>query len=311
MGRNIAFGNFLGKASIPMLTLHSSLNIIFTHYVRRYNSTFLTSSAVFLSELFKFLLCFGILAVQHQSKIFDHLEIHFRRSQLGKLIIPAALFTLQNNLFYMANTNLDSITYQITYQFKIVTTAFFSYVILAKHFSKTQVFSLAVLLFGIVLIQIEDSAADLFSGKAKDNQLIGFGQVIVASISSGFTNVYLEKIYKSSDDTLLIKNLQLSLLSIPISIGNILIQDGATVSQRGLFYAYDVPVLTLVLFNALGGLIISLVLKHHDNITKIFSTSVSIILTFVLSVYLFDKRVNEYFMFGLIHVFVSIYLYYF
>ncbi|KAL1452953.1 hypothetical protein WDU94_007135 [Cyamophila willieti] len=311
MGQNTALVNVLGKVSIPMLTLHSSLNIILTHYVRRYNSSFLTSSAVFISEVFKFVLCLAILAGQQQSKIFAHLEIHFRRSQLGKLFIPAVLFTLQNNLFYMANTNLDSITYQITYQFKIVTTAFFSYVILAKHFSKTQIFSLAVLLFGIVLIQIDVSAADLYGGRTNNNQLLGFGQVIVASITSGFTNVYLEKIYKSSDDTLLIKNLQLSLLSIPISIGNILIQDGSTVRERGLFYAYDFPVLTLVLFNALGGLIISLVLKHHDNITKIFSTSVSIILTFVLSVYLFDKRINEYFTLGLIHVFVSIYLYYF
>lgn len=127
----------------------------------------------------------------------------------------------------------------------------------------------------------------------------------------GFTSVYLEKLYKTGEDTLLIKNIQLALLSIPISMLNMLVQDFAIVRQHGIFHAYDALVLGDILFNALGGLIISLVLKHHDNITKIFSTSVSIILTFLLSVILFDKRINEFFTFGLIHVFVSIYLYYF
>ncbi|XP_026676644.1 UDP-N-acetylglucosamine transporter-like [Diaphorina citri] len=223
------------------------------------------------------------------------------------------MFTLQNNLFYMANTNLDSITYQITYQLKIITTALFSYLLLSKRFTKTQVFSLGVLLFGIVLIQIDESASESISRKSDNgNQLIGFGQVILASVSSGFTSVYLERIYKADgDDTLLIKNLQLSLLSIPISMINVLLQDSDTVSQHGLFFGYDGLVLTDVLFNALGGLIISLVLKHHDNITKIFSTSVSIVVTFVLSVFLFEKRFNEHFMIGMVHVFISIYLYYF
>ncbi|KAI5723333.1 hypothetical protein M8J76_004458 [Diaphorina citri] len=303
MTRCSAAAHILGKASIPLLTLHSSVNIILTHYVRCQNTDFLTSSAVFISEVFKLAFCLFVLVGQQGTNLRLYLAAHFRLIQLVKLVVPAAMFTLQNNLFYMANTNLDSITYQITYQLKIITTALFSYLLLSKRFTKTQVFSLGVLLFGIVLIQIDESASESISRKSDNgNQLIGFG----------FTSVYLERIYKADgDDTLLIKNLQLSLLSIPISMINVLLQDSDTVSQHGLFFGYDGLVLTDVLFNALGGLIISLVLKHHDNITKIFSTSVSIVVTFVLSVFLFEKRFNEHFMIGMVHVFISIYLYYF
>jgi Nucleotide-sugar transporter. len=53
-------------------------------------------------------------------------------------------------------------------------------------FSLFQVFSLGVLLFGIVLIQIDESASESISRKSDNgNQLIGFGQVILASVSSG------------------------------------------------------------------------------------------------------------------------------
>lgn len=311
MGRSNTLVSCLSKASVPMLTLHCSLNIILTHHVRLHNASFLSSTAVFISEVFKFVLCFLCLLLQERSNIGKYLRPHFQSSQMVTLCIPALLFTIQNNLFYLANTNLDSITYQITYQFKTVTTAFFSFLLLRKVFSKTQVFSLFVLMFGIVLIQIENSAADLLGKESNGNQLLGLCQVAFASLTSGFTSVYLEKIYKSSDNTLLVKNLQLSLLSMPISIGNMLILDFSTLSHHGAFYSFDWLVLATVLFNAVGGLIIALVLTHHDNIIKIFSTSVSIVLTCILSVYLFEKHINEFFTFGLIHVFISIYLYYF
>jgi UDP-sugar transporter A1/2/3 len=50
--------------------------------------------------------------------------------EMLKLSVPSFLYTVQNNLLYLALTNLDAATYQVCYQLKILTTAVFSMVLL-------------------------------------------------------------------------------------------------------------------------------------------------------------------------------------
>ena len=49
------------------------------------------------------------------------------------------------------------------------------------------------------------------------NPLVGLGAVIVACLLSGFAGIYFEKILKGSDVTVWMRNIQLSVVAIPIS----------------------------------------------------------------------------------------------
>lgn len=70
------------------------------------------------------------------------------------LAVPACAYIVQNNLLIFALTILDAATYQVTYQLKILTTAYFSVTMLDKQLSIRQWVSLLLLMTGVALIHI-------------------------------------------------------------------------------------------------------------------------------------------------------------
>ena len=56
-----------------------------------------------------------------------------------------------------------------------------------------------------------------------DQALFGLLCVVVACVLSGFSGIYFEKILKTSDLSLWMKNIQLAVLSVPISAFTMLV----------------------------------------------------------------------------------------
>ena len=86
-------------------------------------------------------------------------------------------------------------------------------------------------------------------------------------------------------------------------------KDWAAIQEGGLFQGFDAVVVLVVIFEALGGLIVSVVIKHADNILKTLATSLSIVTSSVVSYFLLDFRVTGLFVVGAACIFGSIHLY--
>ena len=93
---------------------------------------YLASTAVFIMEVMKLVICCLVIAYQSSGNLLEELNTHVIHApmELLKLSVPSFLYTVQNNLLYLALTNLDAATYQVCYQLKILTTAVFSAVLL-------------------------------------------------------------------------------------------------------------------------------------------------------------------------------------
>ena len=65
------------------------------------------------------------------------------------------------------------------------------------------------------------------------------------------------------------RNIQLSILAIPLGVMVCATKHGSAISENGFFHGYDAFVAYLVALNATGGLLVAVVVKYADNILKV------------------------------------------
>ncbi|KAG6039657.1 hypothetical protein E4U41_002325 [Claviceps citrina] len=140
----------------------------------------------------------------------------------------------------------------------------------------------------------------------------GVSAVLISAIVSGLAGVYFEKLLKESatNASVWMRNVQLSLYSlIAAFLGGCVYQDGAGIREHGFFEGYNAVVWAAILLQAAGGLLASLVIRDADNIVKNFATSISIVISFIFSMWIFDFAVNMTFLLGTSLVLLATYIY--
>jgi UDP-galactose transporter len=283
---------------------------------------YLTSTAVLMNEVLKLAIASAIafrdtsrnLPNASYSSVARTLYNQAFSSDSWKLAIPAALYTFQNSLQYIAVSNLDAATFQVTYQLKILTTAIFSVTMLRRRLSGKQWLSLVILMVGVAVVTVFSSSnhsspshshsghqkRDLKSTQALTsknppmNSAIGLMAVITACATSGLAGVYFEKVLKDSAKvTLWVRNVQMSFYSLfPALFIGCIFKDGREIQKIGFFAGYNNVVWAAIICQAVGGLLVALVVNYADNIAKNFATSISIILSFFASVWLFNFQIT-------------------
>ncbi|CAL7944466.1 unnamed protein product [Xylocopa violacea] len=279
----------------------------------RSGDMFLSSTAVLMAEVVKLLTCLILVFIEEGNfpKFCTSLHTNIIKQPIDtlKVSVPSLLYIIQNNLLYVSASNLDAATYQVTYQLKILTTAFFAVVILRRSLRSNQWGGLILLVTGVVLVQLAQSSDNSSSTGMKQNRLLGFSTALSACFLSGFAGIYFEKILKDSDISVWMRNIQLSFLSLPFGLITCFVSDSKTIQKQGFFFGYDLFVWYLIVLQAGGGLIVAMVVKYADNILKGFATSLAIIISCIASIYFFDFNLTLQFSVGAILVICSIFLY--
>ena len=313
-------------------------------------------TAVLLNELLKGSISLAIAFIQIDpyasdtpqlglttGRFWNPSKIFLRMRRLGrevfspdcwKLSIPAILYgvyfltchqrpshsllpqVIQNNLQYVAATNLEAATFQVSYQMKILTTAAFSVLLLRKQLSASQWVALFFLAIGVGIVQIQTGASNstktaslLFQGTSM-NALKGFLAVVAACFTSGLAGVYFEMVLKNSQTDLWIRNVQLSAFSLlPALIPILITEHSRSGLIQSLFQNFGAWAWATVGIQVLGGLVTAMVIKYSDNILKGFATSLSIVISFLASVALFNFQITFTFILGSVIVLIATWLY--
>mmetsp|Transcript_88981 Transcript_88981/g.248490 ORF Transcript_88981/g.248490 Transcript_88981/m.248490 type:complete len:365 (-) Transcript_88981:98-1192(-) len=299
---------WLAYAALVMLTAQNSSAVLVMRYTRATETQnhFLPQTAVIMQELLKALTSMALVLNQHGT-----LSTTFEdRGELLKSGIPAFLYLVQNNLQYLGLSYLQAAIFQVTYQLKILSTAILSVVILGKSLKGQQWAALVVLTIGVVVVQLSEMSQS--QGKTGSSNLtLGLTFTLMATLSSGLAGVYTEKLFKGGSKLdLWQRNTQLGLYSVIIGCGGLVTTgQSATVLELGFFHGYTMVTFASIALQGLGGLLIAIVIKYTDNIMKNIATSLSIVLSAVVSVFVFDSQLTVIFFVGAFLVNAAAYWY--
>ena len=308
----------LGILSMFLLVFQGTALALTLRYSRAKAETpYLPSVAVIWTEALKLIICIAAqlaTCTTEASSKGEPIQNEMRRQyrdilhKSTPLLVPAALFVLQQVLVIVAASHLDAIMFQIFSQsFKIIPTAIFAVWLLGQHLSCMQWSSLPVLVVGVTLVTLNKSTD---GGVAGGNWLLGMTASSFSGLSSAYAGVYFEKYVKGKHSaSLWVRNLQLSLYGLPLSIGYALLKDQQAIMSRGMMQGFTWLTWAVVWCQVFGGLIVGMVVKYADNILKNFANAVSVILTVVLSIPLFGLIPSINFLLGVAVVLLSVFMY--
>ena len=111
---------FVKYLSLFLFCSQNAVLILVMRYVRvRPGDLFMSTTVVIVVEFCKFSFCLGLIFYQEGLSLWglsDHLHENIFSQPMDclKISVPSIVYTLQNNLIYIAVSNLDAATFQVS-----------------------------------------------------------------------------------------------------------------------------------------------------------------------------------------------------
>lgn len=249
----------------------------------------IVTSSVLSCELAKVVCAVLLLAKEGNTKK------QFKEWRLVKALtasgLPAAIYALQNSLLQISYKNLDSLTFSILNQTKLLFTAFFTYLILGHKQSQKQVGALILLVIAATLLSIGASSGKDSSSSDSDLVLLyGIIPVMVASVLSGLASALCQRASQVKKRTSYLMTVEMSFVGIFCLLASTFKSpDGELLREYGFFHGWTVWTWIPVVMNAVGGILVGLVTAHAGGVKKGF-VIVSALLVTALLQFVFDGK---------------------
>jgi UDP-sugar transporter A1/2/3 len=297
---------------LTCLVLLENANVILTRYTRESGkeNQYEINHFMLVTEATKFAMAFLLETYRTYSDnthgLWHLIKIHNFSSYDGlKVALPATLYFVQNSLFVVALSNLSTPVFQSAYQSKIIVTALVSVVLLGRSYSLIQWVSLALLSVGVTIVVLEDNddrVGESPEGSTPWIQHIGIIAVLSCSLCSALAGVLFEK-YVKRDETadldgknqkpsLWMRNIQLAVFSSLCACAKELFE--ASSSEKNSFLSgFTEWVWFLIFLRASTGLLVAIIIRRMDNVVKVFTSGVSIVVGIFGSSLVFDTQLTQ------------------
>ncbi|KAK4054362.1 hypothetical protein OIO90_003595 [Microbotryomycetes sp. JL221] len=266
-----------------------------------------------------------------------------QKHEIVKLAVPAALYATQNTLLYIALSNLDAATYQTTYQRSLSWHKWFSLMLLtlgvaivqlettssttSSHVSADKGAQDRRLGFAAILAACISSglAGGWFEWVLKSPattstarstpttptpmRSTNFTKKMDSPASPATTSSAIPPL-RAGSPSLWARNIQLSIPSLVFSLSGVLLSPQLKGYQPKDIWAGFTPLVCSVVLNqALGGLLVAMVVRYADSVAKGFATSLAIVLSTLSSVVFFGLVPGSSFIIGASLVILSTIIY--
>ncbi|GAC94749.1 UDP-galactose transporter [Pseudozyma hubeiensis SY62] len=206
-----------------------------------------------------------------------------------RLIVPALIYVVQNNLYLYAASELDPAFFQALWQMRILMSATLSWAVLKKRILPVQWLCILGIFVGVMLVKtatMPSSSASLAPGGSSKTLTASLALCAAAALSST-AGVILEFIFRDRSVNLWASNVQLSCFSILPAACIVFFRDASHLGPV-LHDLHTSPwPMGVVFCQSFNGMMIAILLKKAGVIINDFTSAVSIVLTFALNEMLF------------------------
>ncbi|GMN50124.1 hypothetical protein TIFTF001_019278 [Ficus carica] len=279
--------------ALTVLTSSQAILIVWSKRAGKYEYSVTTAN--FLVETLKCALSLAALArIWNNEGVTEDNRLSTTLDEVIVYPIPALLYLVKNLLQYYIFAYVDAPGYQILKNLNIISTGVLYRIILKKKLSEVQWAAFVLLCAGCTTAQLNSK-----SDRVLQTPFQGWIMAIVMALLSGFAGVYTEAIIKKRPSrNINVQNFWLYIFGMAFNAIAIVVQDFDAVMNKGFFHGYSFITVLMILNHALSGIAVSMVMKYADNIVKVYSTSVAMLLTAVVSVFLFGFDLSLAFFLG-------------
>ncbi|KAH9719276.1 CMP-sialic acid transporter 1 [Citrus sinensis] len=211
--------------------------------------------------------------------------------------IPSIIYLVHNNVQFATLTYVDTST-----------------LFLRRRLSTLQWMAIVLLAVGTTTSQVKgcgEALCDSLFAAPIQGYLLG----VLSACLSALAGVYTEFLMKKNNDSLYWQNVQLYTFGAIFNMFRLLLDDFRGGFEKGpwwqrLFDGYNITTWMVVFNLGSTGLLVSWLMKYADNIIKVYSTSMAMLLTMVLSVYLFNFKPTLQLFLGIIICMMSLHMYF-